>query len=192
MRTTLTLDEDVAARLKAEARRTGRPFNETLNDCLRVGLTLEKQAKTATVFRVRPRDMGLCPGVSLDKISTLLERGGGSAEPAAERPISTVSEMKRIPHFKLIPEPVTEEARRLSGFKWADEAVGKRHQLGGLPSFPVVEDSDWPRCLDCGERMTFYGQLDSINDDICIADAGLISVFVCLDCNEVKARIETG
>ncbi len=39
--------------------------------------------------------------------------------------------------------------------------------------------------------MSFYGQLDSINDDICIADAGLISVFICFKCNEVKAEIAT-
>ena len=39
--------------------------------------------------------------------------------------------------------------------------------------------------------MTFYGQLDSIKDEFCIADAGLIYVFACLECNEVKAVIET-
>ncbi len=73
MRTTLTLDEDVAAKLRAEARKTGRPFKETLNACLRAGLSLRKPAKSIQVFRVLPRDMGLRPGVSLDKISTLLD-----------------------------------------------------------------------------------------------------------------------
>ena len=48
VRTTLTLDEDVAAKLKAEARKTGRPFKETLNACLRAGLTLRKAARPAT------------------------------------------------------------------------------------------------------------------------------------------------
>jgi hypothetical protein len=99
--------------------------------------------------------------------------------------------MKRIPTFKLIPSPVTEEAKNLPGFKWAGPEVGKRHQLGGLPVHPV-SDADWPRCPDCTERMSFYGQLDSINDDICIADVGLISVFICFDCNEVRAQIATG
>jgi hypothetical protein len=96
--------------------------------------------------------------------------------------------MKGIPAFKLVPEPLTDEARQLPGFKWAGEDVGKRHQLGGPPARPI-SDADWPRCPDCGERMSFYGQLDSINDDICIADAGLISVFICFECNEVKAEI---
>jgi hypothetical protein len=79
VRTTLTLDEDVAAKLKAEARRTGQPFKETVNACLRAGLSLRKTAKNAAVFRVRPHDMGLQPGVSFDKISTLLDEIEGPA-----------------------------------------------------------------------------------------------------------------
>ena len=98
--------------------------------------------------------------------------------------------MKKIPTFKLIPEPATDEARRLPGFKWAADNVGKRHQLGGPPARPI-SDASWPRCPDCNDRMTFYGQLDSINDEFAIADAGLIYVFICLDCNEVKAVIES-
>ena len=39
--------------------------------------------------------------------------------------------------------------------------------------------------------MTFYGQLDSINDDFCLADCGLIYVFVCLDCNTVHSLIQS-
>ncbi len=73
MRTTLTLDEDVAAKLKAEARKTGRPFRETVNLCLRAGLSLRKPAKSTQGFCVLPSDMGLRPGVNLDKISTLLD-----------------------------------------------------------------------------------------------------------------------
>ena len=39
--------------------------------------------------------------------------------------------------------------------------------------------------------MTFYGQFDSLNDVICIADAGLVYVYLCFDCNEVKAEIDS-
>jgi hypothetical protein len=78
VRTTLTLDEDVAAKLKAEARKTGRPFKETVNACLRAGLSLRKPVRTARVFRVRPYDMGLQPGVNLDKVSTLLDEIEGA------------------------------------------------------------------------------------------------------------------
>jgi len=73
VRTTLTLDEDVAAKLRSEARKTGRPFKETVNACLRAGLSLKKPAKPTTPFKVHPFDMGLRPGVNIDKISSLLD-----------------------------------------------------------------------------------------------------------------------
>jgi len=98
--------------------------------------------------------------------------------------------MKKIPMFRLVPEPASDAARQLPGFKWAGDEVGKRHQLGGLPA-PSMSDDRWPQCPDCHEPMTFYGQLDSINDEFCVADAGFICVFICFDCNEVKAVIET-
>lgn len=40
--------------------------------------------------------------------------------------------------------------------------------------------------------MSFYGQLDSVNDEFCVADAGMIRIFLCFECNEVKATIESG
>ena len=98
--------------------------------------------------------------------------------------------MKTIPPFRLVPEPVSDEARRLPGFKWAGGDAGRRHQLGGSPARKLSE-TDWPRCPDCNEAMTFYAQLDSINDDIMIADVGMIYVFVCFDCNETKALIDS-
>ena len=39
MRTTLTLDDDVAALLQQAVRQTGRSFKEVVNDALRTGLT---------------------------------------------------------------------------------------------------------------------------------------------------------
>jgi hypothetical protein len=44
-----------------------------------------------------------------------------------------------------------------------------------------LQQESVPRCSECGEPMTFYGQLDSINDDIALADCGLLYVFVCFD-----------
>ena len=40
-------------------------------------------------------------------------------------------------------------------------------------------------------QMTFYGQLDSINDDIAIGDAGLVCVFVCFGCLTATALVRT-
>lgn len=98
--------------------------------------------------------------------------------------------MKRIPTFRLIAEPLTDEARSLPPFKWAGGDVGTRHQLGGQPQ-PPIDETHWPTCPECREKMTFYGQLDSVNDEFCIADAGRICVFICFSCNEVIASIES-
>jgi predicted nucleic acid-binding Zn ribbon protein len=94
-----------------------------------------------------------------------------------------------IPPFKLQPVPLNDEAKLLPGFKWADDAIGKRHQLGGTPQW--LQDDMTPTCKECGKPMTFYAQLDSINDDICIADCGMIYVFVCLECNETLSLIQS-
>jgi len=74
MRTTLTLDEDVAAKIKAEARRSGKSFRETVNDALRRGLVTGKSGSKRQAFHVVTRDMGdLAPGLDLDSITRALE-----------------------------------------------------------------------------------------------------------------------
>ncbi len=79
MRTTVTLDEDVAAKLRSEMRRTGKTFRETVNACLRRGLLSRRPAEARTTFRIRPRDLGvLRPGLSLDNVGELLERVEGT------------------------------------------------------------------------------------------------------------------
>lgn len=80
MRTTLTLDEDVAAKLKSEVRRTGKSFKEAVNDMLRLGLSRRRRNAAAPPFRVVARDLGILkPGLSLDNVTDLLERAEGPA-----------------------------------------------------------------------------------------------------------------
>lgn len=73
MRTTLTLDEDVRAKLEAEMRRTGRSFKETVNETLRIGLTASRP-KAATPFKIQARDLGARPGFNFDNIEELLDQ----------------------------------------------------------------------------------------------------------------------
>jgi prophage tail gpP-like protein len=74
MRTTLTLDDDIAARLQAEARKSGRPFKVVVNDYLRAGLAQRRAAKTAAPFRVEAMSLGApVPGRDYDRIGGLLE-----------------------------------------------------------------------------------------------------------------------
>ena len=75
MRTTLTLDDDVDAKLRAEARRSGRSFRETVNDVLRRGLAARQPAARREPFRVTARDLGaLRPGLTLDSVARALEQ----------------------------------------------------------------------------------------------------------------------
>jgi hypothetical protein len=58
VRTTLTLDNDIAALLKKEARQTGEPFKQVVNRYLRRGITAPKQAP-AMRFKVKAKNLGL-------------------------------------------------------------------------------------------------------------------------------------
>ncbi|MDQ3256353.1 MAG: antitoxin [Acidobacteriota bacterium] len=78
MRTTITLDEDVAAKLRSEMHRGGRSFKETVNDVLRRGLNARQKAKPTTPFVVRARPLELRPGLSYDNIGELLEQLEGA------------------------------------------------------------------------------------------------------------------
>jgi hypothetical protein len=72
MRTTLTLDPDVAAKLKEEARHRGVTFKEVVNSNLRRGLASGKPA--ATSYRVEPRSMRAKRGLDLDQARHLADR----------------------------------------------------------------------------------------------------------------------
>jgi hypothetical protein len=79
MRTTLTLDDDVAAKLKAESRRAGQPFREIVNEVLRQGLDSRRITSLRQAFEVTARDLGdLKPGLSLDNVAELIEQVEGS------------------------------------------------------------------------------------------------------------------
>ncbi|MEP7354821.1 MAG: antitoxin [Acidobacteriota bacterium] len=72
MRTTLTLDDDVASLLEREIRRTGASLKETVNKSLRRGLIASQQPAPKR-FKVIPFDLGLPPGLSYDNVEALIE-----------------------------------------------------------------------------------------------------------------------
>lgn len=83
MRTTLTLDDNVAAKLRSEVRRTGKPFKQVVNEALRASFC---HPRRSTPFKVKPKDLGeLRPGMSLDKIGELLEQLEGSGKAIVDR-----------------------------------------------------------------------------------------------------------
>ena len=72
MRTTLSLDDDVARLLEKEIRRSGASFKEVVNRLLRLGFIASKQPAPKP-FVVTPRNMGLPPGLSYDNVEELLD-----------------------------------------------------------------------------------------------------------------------
>ena len=73
VRTTLTLDRDVADSLKKEMRRTGRGLKATVNEALRRGLNLAGKPPRPPRFEVRPHAFGVRPGIDLDRINQLVD-----------------------------------------------------------------------------------------------------------------------
>ena len=78
MRTTLTLDPDVAAQLKRAMRSRGDTLKDTVNAALRAGLALlATTPPAAEVFSVEPLDLGPSLVGSLDNIEEVLSRAEG-------------------------------------------------------------------------------------------------------------------
>ena len=80
MRTTLTLDEDVMAKLRQEMARTGAGMKEVVNAFLRRGLEAPNAEEIAQPFVVQAQSMGLKAGIDLDDISGLLDFLDGPAQ----------------------------------------------------------------------------------------------------------------
>lgn len=64
MRTTVDLDPDVDARLRAMARERGVPLRTVINDALRAGT--QPRAGAAAPYTLPSRRLGLRPGIDLD------------------------------------------------------------------------------------------------------------------------------
>ena len=71
MRTTVTLDPDVAAKIKAEMRRTGKSFKEIVNGLLRKSAS-DAAGVAKKPFTVKPICSGEKPGFAWDNVSELL------------------------------------------------------------------------------------------------------------------------
>ncbi len=70
MRTTVTLDQDVAAKLQRMARERGVTFKAALNEAVRTGL--DGEGRSARPYRTPSRRMGLRRGIDLDHTGRLL------------------------------------------------------------------------------------------------------------------------
>jgi hypothetical protein len=84
MRTTLTLEPDVAERIKRRMKRMGLSLKRVVNDALRDGLAEEHRAPRVK-FSVEPHSCRFKAGIDLDKLNQLVD------ELAAEESVKSLS-----------------------------------------------------------------------------------------------------
>ena len=73
MRTTLTLDPDVAERLELEMSRSGDGLKTVVNRALRIGLGMTDKPVQPPPFTVEPHAFGFRPGTDLDRMNQLAD-----------------------------------------------------------------------------------------------------------------------
>jgi hypothetical protein len=73
MRTTLTLEDDLAGLLKQRARELGVPFKDAVNRTLRAGLGELAASRPHPAPKVISHSFGFRPGIDLDKLGQLAD-----------------------------------------------------------------------------------------------------------------------
>lgn len=75
MRTTLTIEDGIAAQLREIVHRSGKPFKAVVNDALRAGIANNRIAAPRRPYRLKPVAMGEVVGpYDLDKALQLADR----------------------------------------------------------------------------------------------------------------------
>jgi hypothetical protein len=91
MRTTLTIDDDLAGLLKRRARELGVPFKDAVNGTLRAGLGAQAAPRRGAVPKTAPHSFGFRPGIDTDRLGQLADEleaesyGGHAAHDTARR-----------------------------------------------------------------------------------------------------------
>lgn len=74
MRTTLTLDPDVALNVKKRMAEKKLTFKETVNQAIRDGLKVAAKEQKRAPYKVIPHSFGFLPGIDQNKLGQLLDR----------------------------------------------------------------------------------------------------------------------
>ena len=73
MRTTVTLEDNLAAKLRERGRKRNLSFKQMVNDAVRHWLQQPQRPPKTKRFRVKPFSMGVKPGIDYDKINQFLD-----------------------------------------------------------------------------------------------------------------------
>ena len=79
MRTTITLDDDVAVAIEDLRRARGQSLKEVVNEALRQGLRQLGDPPRSTRFRTRSVDLGRCLIGNVDNVAEVLAIAEGEA-----------------------------------------------------------------------------------------------------------------
>ena len=74
MRTTLTIEPDVAQEIRQRMAEKKLSLKQVVNDALRAGLSKTGKKERTTRFVVKPWSLGLKPGIDRDKLGQLLDQ----------------------------------------------------------------------------------------------------------------------
>jgi hypothetical protein len=85
VRTTMTIDDDLAGLLKQRARELGVPFKEAVNRTIRAGLGEAAKSRRGRALRTVPHSFRFKPGVDLDKLGQLADELEAEAYAASAR-----------------------------------------------------------------------------------------------------------
>ena len=77
MRTTLSLDDDVAARIEQLRKTLDKPLKELVNEALRRGLVGMDEPREHAPYRTRPVDLGRCRLPNVDDVASALAAAEG-------------------------------------------------------------------------------------------------------------------
>lgn len=73
MRTTLTLEYDVARRLEQERKQSGKGLKDLVNEALRFGLGIAGKPQSPPPFKVEAHSFGFRPGLDPDRMNQLVD-----------------------------------------------------------------------------------------------------------------------
>jgi hypothetical protein len=74
MRTTVTLEPDLAKKVKVLAHRRGLSFKQALNEVIRRGLSTPTRQDAQARFAVEPHAGGFRPGIDPGKLNQLVDQ----------------------------------------------------------------------------------------------------------------------
>ncbi|MEP6860413.1 MAG: antitoxin [Deltaproteobacteria bacterium] len=86
MRTTLTLDPDVAKLLEDEMHRSRKTFKQTVNDAIRRGLSSGLRPTVSPPYRIKPHLASLAAGLDSERMNSLVDELEDAAVLAKARP----------------------------------------------------------------------------------------------------------